>query len=99
MSSIHASSCGNVERAILYAEKALQITSQQADGIDLKYIVLIYPNWSYTAGVNVQVFDLLRAHVIETMISCKLVEGKFTESLNLVCVYVSVQVNVLWPDV
>ena len=30
---MHASSCGNVERAILYGEKALQITSQQPDGI------------------------------------------------------------------
>ena len=32
VSSMHACSCGNVERAILYAEKALQITSQQPDG-------------------------------------------------------------------
>lgn len=64
---MHASSCGNVERAILYAEKALQITSQQPDD----------------AGVNIQVFNMLKAHVMETMISCKLVEGKYTESLNM----------------
>ena len=36
------------------------------------------------AGVNMQVFNMLKAHVMETMISCKLVEGKYTESLNLV---------------
>ena len=30
---MHASSCGNVERAILYAEKALQLITQQPDGI------------------------------------------------------------------
>ena len=38
---MHASSCGNVERAILYAEKALQITSQQQpNGMDpIQYII------------------------------------------------------------
>ena len=35
VSSMHASSCGSVEKAILYAEKALQITSQQPDGTTL----------------------------------------------------------------
>ena len=40
---MHASSCGNVERAILYAEKALQITSQkQPDGMDfIQYITCL----------------------------------------------------------
>lgn len=41
-------------------------------------------------GVNIQVFNMLKTHVMETMISCKLVEGKYTESLNMVmhlCIY------------
>lgn len=86
---MHASSCGNVERAILYAEKALQIMNQQPDGIN--YLHCAASPTGHTAGVNVHVFNMLRAHIMETMISCKLVEGKYTESLNLVCVCVCVR--------
>ena len=90
---MHASSCGNVERAILYAEKALQITSQQPDGISsLQYGPLSTCPHTIGAVVNIQVFNMLRVHVMETMISCKLVEGKYTESLNLVCTYIYTQI-------
>lgn len=82
---MHASSCGNVDRAILYAEKALQIMSQQSDGMNLLRQGACPTEHAVGLGVNIQVFDMLRSHVMETMISCKIVEGKYTESLNLVC--------------
>ena len=82
---MHASSCGNVDRAILYAEKALQIMSQQSDGMNLLRQGAYLTKHAAGLGVNIQVFDMLRSHVMETMISCKIIEGKYTESLNLVC--------------
>jgi len=88
---MHASSCGNVDRAILYAEKALQIMSQQSDGMDFLQQGACPIEHAAGLHVNIQVFDMLRAHIMETMISCKIVEGKFTESLNLVCcVYIDI---------